>query len=34
VRREDLSRSEAGELGRDMRELARDLLEMGALEFA
>lgn len=32
ARREDLSKSEAAELRRDMRDLARDLLEVGALE--
>jgi hypothetical protein len=34
ARREELSKNEAAELRRDVRELARDLLEMGALEFA
>jgi methylase of polypeptide subunit release factors len=32
ARREDLSKSEAAELRRDVRDLARDLLETGALE--
>jgi methylase of polypeptide subunit release factors len=34
ARREDLSKSEAAELRRDVRDLARDLLETGALELA
>jgi len=32
ARREELSKSEAAELRRDVRDLARDLLELGALE--
>ena len=34
VRREELSKNEAAELRRDVRDLARDLLETGALELA
>ena len=34
ARRDDLSKHEAAELRRDVRELARDLLETGALELA
>jgi methylase of polypeptide subunit release factors len=34
ARREELSKSETAELRRDVRELARDLLETGALELA
>ena len=34
ARREELSKSEAAELRRDVRDLARDLLETGALELA
>ena len=34
ARREDLSKSKAAELRRDVRDLARDLLENGALELA
>jgi len=34
ARREELSKNEAAELRRGVRDLARDLLETGALEFA
>jgi hypothetical protein len=34
ARREELSKSETAELRRDVRDLARDLLELGALELA